>query len=73
MRIGRERSEVGKIKGMLNNPSKGTKDTFEKVLKSNAIGDDFIDPGQYFLRKPDANDKLKERAARVGSSVSHSS
>lgn len=58
---------------MLNNPSKGPKDTFEKVLKSNAIGDDFVDPGQYFLRKPDSNDKLKERAARVGGSVSHSS
>lgn len=25
-------------------------DTFEK-LKSNAIGDQFIDPGKYFLRK----------------------
>jgi hypothetical protein len=36
---GRERSEVGKVKSVLNNPSKGTKDLFEKELKSNAIGD----------------------------------
>ena len=42
---GRERSECGKIKSILNNPSRGTKDTFEKDLKSNAIGDEFVDPG----------------------------
>lgn len=69
---GRERSEVGKVKGVLNNPARGTKDTFERELKSNAIGDEFIDPGQYFLRKPDNNEILKQRAPRVGGSVSHS-
>lgn len=37
---------------MINNPSKGCMDTFEK-LKSNAIGDAYVDPGQYFLRKSD--------------------
>ena len=31
------------------NPNRGVKDTFEK-FKSNAIGDSYIDPGQYFLR-----------------------
>ena len=44
---------------MTVNPSRGVKDTFEKDLKSNAIGDTFVDPGQYFLRKPDTNEKLK--------------
>lgn len=57
---------------MVNNPAKGTKDTFERELKSNAIGDDFIDPGQYFLRKPDNNERLKLRSAKVGGSISHS-
>lgn len=33
-------------------PNKGCSDTFEK-LKSNAIGDQYVDPGQYFLRKND--------------------
>ena len=37
---------------MMNNPAKGTKDTFE-ILKSNAIGNPFVDPGQYFLRRDD--------------------
>jgi len=49
----------------LNNPAKGTKDLFEKQIKSNAIGDEFQDPGQYFLRKPDG-DKLKKSAPKVG-------
>ncbi len=57
---GRERSECGKLKSILNNPARGTKDTFEKDLKSNAIGDEFVDPGQYFLRKPDNNPRLKK-------------
>lgn len=35
---------------MMTNKCRGTKDTFEK-FKSNALGDDFRDPGQYFLRK----------------------
>ena len=65
--IGRERSEVGKVKSVLNNPARGTKDLFERELKSNALGDEFIDPGQYFLRKPDNNDKMKRMAPKVGS------
>jgi hypothetical protein len=48
--IGKERHEVGKTKQVIINPARGTRDTFEK-LKSNAIGDAFVDPGQYFLRK----------------------
>ena len=51
---------------MLNNPARGTKDLFERELKSNALGDEFIDPGQYFLRKPDNNDKMKRMAPKVG-------
>jgi hypothetical protein len=47
---GRERSEVGRLRQITNNPSRGTMDTFEK-LKSNAIGDTYVDPGQYILRK----------------------
>lgn len=46
----RERHEVGRVKQVITNPSRGTMDTFEK-LKSNAIGDTYVDPGQYFLRK----------------------
>ena len=49
---GREKYEVGKTKQVIINPARGTRDTFEK-LKSNAIGDQFVDPGQYFLRKTD--------------------
>ena len=71
---GRERSECGKIKSVLINPARGTRDTFEKELKSNAIGDQFVDPGQYFLRKPENPDsKIKRMAVNVGGSVSHSS
>jgi hypothetical protein len=55
----------------MTNPARGTKDTFEKELKSNAIGDEFVDPGQYFLRKPDNNSRLKKQAVMVGGSVSH--
>lgn len=33
-------------------------DTFEK-LKSNAIGDQFVDPGQYFLRRDDKRELTK--------------
>jgi hypothetical protein len=47
---GKERDEVGKLKNFVNNPNKGCYDTFEK-FKTNAIGDTFVDPGQYFLRK----------------------
>jgi hypothetical protein len=32
------------VKNVVNNPCRGTLDTFEK-LKSNAIGDEFVDPG----------------------------
>ena len=35
---------------MLNNPNKkGQIGTFE-ILKSNAVGDTYVDPGKYFLR-----------------------
>jgi hypothetical protein len=35
---------------MINNKSRGCLDTFEK-FKSNAIGDQYVDQGQYFLRQ----------------------
>lgn len=53
----------------MNGPAKGTKDLFEKYLKSNAVGDEFVDPGQYFLRKPDRPNP--KNAVNVGASVSH--
>lgn len=40
------------MRQILINPSRKCADTFEK-LKSNAIGDTYVDPGQYFLRKSD--------------------
>jgi hypothetical protein len=51
---------------VLNNPARGTKDLFERELKSNALGDEFIEPGQYFQRNPDNNDKKKRMAPKVG-------
>ena len=61
---------MGKAKNITNNPSKGIKDTFEKGLKSNAVGDTFVDPGQYFLRKPDP--PARSKSALSGTrSVSH--
>ena len=53
----------------MSNPARGTKDLFEKGFKSNAVGDEFIDPGQYYLRKPDNNEKLKKMAAKVGGTI----
>lgn len=57
---------------MMGTPAKGTRDTFEREFRSNAVGDTFVDPGQYFLRRPDTNEKLKRQAVKVGKSVSHS-
>ena len=47
----KERHEVGLNKGMTINQCRGAKETFGK-FESNALGDPFQDPGQYFLRKP---------------------
>mmetsp|Transcript_31673 Transcript_31673/g.41940 ORF Transcript_31673/g.41940 Transcript_31673/m.41940 type:complete len:130 (+) Transcript_31673:55-444(+) len=47
----KERHEVGLNKGMTINQCRGAKETFGN-FKSNALGDPFQDPGQYFLRKP---------------------
>jgi hypothetical protein len=58
------------MKNVMNNPSRGIKDTFEKVFKSNAVGDEFIDPGQYFLRKAD-NTKLYRNSVIVGGPAAH--
>lgn len=46
----RKASEVGRMRNFANNRGKSTTtDTFNK-LESNAVGDEFVDPGQYFLR-----------------------
>lgn len=47
----KERHQVGSVKGMTVNPCRKTGDTFEK-LKSNALANPYVDPGQYDLRKP---------------------
>jgi hypothetical protein len=35
------------------------------------VGDEFVDPGQYFLRKPDRS--IPKNVVNVGASVSHMS
>lgn len=67
--LGRERSEVGKARNMVNNPCRGTRDTFERGLKSNAVGDAFVDPGQYFLRKPDSRKSESKDERRNSAAV----
>lgn len=47
----KERNQVGLNKGMTVNQCRGAKETFGN-FQSNALGDPFIDPGQYYLRKP---------------------
>ena len=44
-------------------PAQGCRDTFER-LKSNAIGDSYVDPGQYFLRKDTKRAKTSEPVFR---------
>lgn len=43
-------TDCGKTKDMIINPSRRCGDTFTK-LQSNCIGDPYIDPGQYYLRR----------------------
>ena len=46
----RPKELIGKMKNFANNRGKSTTtDTFNK-LEPNAIGDEFVDPGQYYLR-----------------------
>ena len=46
----RPAKEIGKVKNFANNRGRSTcSDTFNKLV-SNAIGDEYRDPGQYFLR-----------------------
>jgi hypothetical protein len=46
---GKERSEVGKIKSIVVNPSKPANESFGP-LNSNSIGSPYVDPGKYDLR-----------------------
>lgn len=46
--IGKERSEVGRTKSVVANPCKKASETFGKFV-TNAIGDEYIDPGKYNL------------------------
>lgn len=45
----KERSEVGKIKSIVVNPSKPANESFGP-LNSNSIGSPYVDPGKYDLR-----------------------
>ena len=46
----RPKEEIGRKKGFVNNRGKSTcSDTFNKLV-SNAVGDEYRDPGKYFLR-----------------------
>lgn len=53
------------------NPSANTKDTFEK-FKSNAIGDAYIDPGQYYLRPKSSGQVGNFRPSGGKKTVKHS-
>ena len=44
--IGRERYDVGKIKGIVVNPARGVSDTFGPLI-SNSINNPYVDPGRY--------------------------
>lgn len=44
--IGKERSEVGRTKSVVANPCKKASETFGRFV-TNAIGDEYIDPGKY--------------------------
>ena len=57
----KERHEVGLNKGMTVNKCKGAGETFGKFT-SNALGDPYIDPGQYSLRKPRPNSQVQSPA-----------
>lgn len=46
----KDAKDCGKVKDMVINPSRRTGDTFTK-LASNSIGDPYVDPGQYYLRR----------------------
>ena len=47
----RPAEQVGKVRNFSTNRGKiVTTETFGK-LQSNAIGDEYVDPGQYFLRR----------------------
>lgn len=47
----RPAEEIGRLRAFsVARGKQVTAETFEKI-KSNAIGDEYVDPGQYFLRK----------------------
>ena len=58
--IGKERSEVGKVKSIVVNPSKGPNETFGPLI-SNGVNNPYVDPGRY-------NNELR-RSTSVRSSV----
>ena len=60
----RPASEIGKLKGFANSRGKSTcSDTFNKLV-SNAIGDEFQDPGKYFLRTSSAKKPFRQSGAQ---------
>ena len=48
--LGKDAKDCGKVKDMVINPCRRTGDTFTR-LASNSIGDPYVDPGQYYLRR----------------------
>lgn len=71
----RPKAEIGKLKGFANNRGKSvTTDCFNK-LASNAIGDEYRDPGKYFLRSEAGSKSISGKSFIQGSAqklVKHS-
>jgi hypothetical protein len=62
----RPKEEIGRKKGFVNNRGKSTcSDTFNKLV-SNAVGDEYRDPGKYFLRSEtkQSNQPFKQSGAQ---------
>lgn len=60
----RAAKDIGKLKGFANSRGKSTTtDTFNKLV-SNAIGDEYRDPGQYFLRSENSSKNTSNKSFR---------
>lgn len=46
IQIGKERNEVGRIKSVVVNPCRSSKESFTKFI-TNANGDPYVDPGKF--------------------------
>lgn len=60
----RPKEEIGKKRGFINNRGKSTcSDTFNKLV-SNAVGDEYRDPGKYFLRSEAGTKNISNQSFR---------